>query len=396
MENEELMEPVPPPRPVEFATPMRMPVSAVVVRLPAELATKVPEVSREFNLGTIQSTQIVTFGQAPVNAFSTHLNSMLEQVTKADSPVLFELFRKISTSVRDMDLPTLEANIRAKLKGSWFSRLLAIFGLGSQAKRLEAAADEVRGMLKSKTTSLLDLIRPMENQVALESNKLINEINRLGQQAVGYRDSIQQLGVYVEAGREILARADAERIALDASAQVSQDAIQVRDAKDFRTKVDLFENRLLTLENAYAKAPVDLESIGIAQTAGLMTLADTISSSQVEFNDIKSALLRLNATFQIRSLQQLNEARRELRSELQRYSLTQLDTVAVDATRSAADAQLENAQLLLVVAQSLSNISVKVDAERQKNIAKIASARALLQQVQQEVSTLTSQNSSAI
>ena len=55
---------------------------------------------------------------------------------------------------------------------------------------------------------------------------------------------------------------------MEASAQASQDAVQIRDAKDFRAKVDLFENRLLTLENAYAKAPVDLESIGIAQTAG--------------------------------------------------------------------------------------------------------------------------------
>ena len=376
-----------------ISTPVRSTLTAVVVKLPAELALKVPEVTKGFNLAVVPATQIVTFGQEPVNAFSAHLNAMLEQVTKADSPVLFELFRTISTSVKQMDLPGLEAYIREKLQGGWLSRLASKIGLGSQAKRLEAVADEVRGMLKSKATSLLDLIRPMESQVTQESGKLINEINRLGQQAAGYRESIQNLGVYVEAGREVLARSQSDQISMEASAQASQDAVQIRDAKDFRAKVDLFENRLLTLENAYAKAPVDLESIGIAQTAGLMTLADTISSSQVEFNDIKSALLRLNATFQIRSLQQLNQMRRDLRADLQRYSLDQLETVAVDATRSAADAQLENAKLLLGVAQSLSNISTKVDAERQKNIAKIASARALLQQVQQEVSTLKPQPS---
>ncbi len=379
---------VPAPSSTALATPLRAPMTAVVVKLPAELALKVPEVARGFSIAAVPATQIVTFGQAPVNAFSAHLNAMLEQVTKADSPVLFELFRKISTSVKDMDLPTLEADIRDKLQGGWLSRIARKIGLGSQANRLEAAADEVRGMLKSKASSLLDLIRPMENQVTQESGKLIGEINRLGQQAAGYRQSILDLGVYVEAGREILAQAESERIALEASAQASQDAVQIRDAKDFRAKVDLFENRLLTLEGAYAKAPVDLESIGIAQTAGLMTLADTISSSQVEFNDIKSALLRLNATFQIRSLQQLNAMRRDLRADLQRYSLDQLETVAVDATRSAADAQLENAKLLLGVAQSLGNISAKVDAERQKNVGKIAEARAVLLQVQQQVSTL--------
>lgn len=361
---------------------------AVAVHLPVEWSQKVPEVVQKFNVPSLAGTQIVTFGQEPVSEFSRHLDEMLEQVTKADSPVLFELFRQISKGVKDMDLPSLEADIRKKLEGGWLTRLAHMVGLGSQASRLEAAAEEVRGLLKSKASSLLDLIRPMETQVTTESNKLIGEINRLGQQAAGYRDSILHLGVYVNAGREILAGAKQQLVGIEAAAQSSNDPMQVRDAKDFRTKVELFENRVLTLESAYAKAPVDLESIGIAQSAGLMTLADTISSSQVEFNDIKSALLRLNATFQIRSLQQLNSMRRELRADLQKYSLQQLETVAVDATRSATDAQLENAQLLLGVANTLGGISDKVDAERQKNVTKIAQTRELLKQVQKTVATL--------
>jgi hypothetical protein len=119
-----------------------------------------------------------------------------------------------------------------------------------------------------------------------------------------------------------------------------------------------------------------------------MTLADTVSSAQTEFNDIKSALLRLHATFQIRSLQQLNTLRRQLRAELQKYSLQQLETVAVDATRSAADARLEDAQLLGQMAAALGNISVKVDAEREKNRAKADTARATLVQAQQAVAQL--------
>jgi len=45
-------------------------------------------------------------------------------------------------------------------------------------------------------------------------------------------------------------------------------------------------------------------------------------------------------------------------------------------------------QLLVGVATSLGSISDKVDAERQKNVTKIANARALLAQAQQAVSTL--------
>ncbi|AXF86493.1 hypothetical protein DTO96_102247 [Ephemeroptericola cinctiostellae] len=375
-------------KPTESTVSTTQTPTSVAVHLPVEWAQKIPEVVQKFNIPSLVGTQIVTFGQEPVNEFSRHLDDMLEQITKADSPVLFELFRQVSKGVKDMDLPSLETEIRKKLEGGWLSRMARIIGLGSQAGRLESAADEVRGLLKSKASSLLDLIRPMETQVSIESNKLIGEVNRLAQQAAGYRNSILNLGVYVAAGREILHDAHTQLTHIEAQAHASQDPMQVRDAKDFRTKVELFENRILTLESAYAKAPVDLESIGIAQSAGLMTLADTISSSQVEFNDIKSALLRLNATFQIRSLQQLNTMRRELRADLQKYSLQQLETVAVDATRSAADAQLENAQLLLGVATTLGNISNKVDAERQKNVSKIASTRALLKQVQQTVATL--------
>lgn len=361
---------------------------SVQVNLPPEQAALVPDIVGKYSIATAPGTDLVTYGQQPIGAFSTQLDAMLEQVTKADSPVLFELFRRVSTSVKQINLPELEADIRRKLDGGFLSRILSMVGLGNRAAQLEKVADEIRGMLQSKATSLLDLVRPLEQQINSESTKLIGEIGRLEQQARLYRSSILDLGVYVEAGRHILTAGKGELARLEASAGSSNDPLQVREARDFAARVDLFENRLLALETAYAKAPVDLESIGIAQSAGLMTLADTVSSAQTEFNDIKSALLRLHATFQIRSLQQLNTLRRQLRAELQKYSLQQLETVAVDATRSAADARLEDARLLGEMAAALGNISVKVDAEREKNRAKAGAARAMLVQAQQAVAQL--------
>ena len=361
---------------------------AVAVHLPSTYLEKVPAVVNGLNIEHVTGPQIISFGQAPINEFSRHLDDMLAQITKADAPVLFELFRQISKGVKNMDLPVLELQIREKLKGTWFSRLTRTIGLSQPADYLEKVTDEVRALLKSKASSLLDLIRPMELQISAETTKLIAEINRLNQQAEGYRDSILNLGVYVVAGHQTLHATKQQLLEVEHAAQTSQDPMQIRAAKDFRIKVELFENRVLTLEQTYAKAPVDLESIGIAQHAGLMTLADTVSSSQVEFNDIKSALLRLNATFQIKSLQQLNSMRRELRADLQKYTLQQLETVAIDATRSAADAQLDQAQLLLGVAKTLEQISSKVDAERENNKIKINTTRELLKQVQQSMATL--------
>ncbi len=364
--------------------------NALMVVLPPEKAAKVPVLVDGFKFRSLPGSELVLFGQEPVNQFSAQLDQMLERITKSDSPILFELFRKLSSSVKQMDIPQLEAQIRERLTGGWFSRVGSILGFGNKAKELEDAADEIRELLRSKATSLLDIVRPLESQVSTESAKLVQEINQLGQQAVTYRDNILELGVYVEAGRSIRTSAQAELAQLESEAQASNDGLKVRDAKDFRVKLDVFENRLLALETAYAKAPVDLESIGIAQSAGLMTLADTVSSTQTEFNDIKSALLRLHAIFQIKSLQQLNTMRRQLRADLQKYSIKQLEDVAVNATTSAADARLEDARILSGIAKALGDISKKVDVERQKNIGKHDAARTLLLDVQRAVSQLKS------
>ena len=369
--------------------PARESASAVVkIVLPPERASDVSAIVGALQLDLAPGTALVTFGQEPISALNARLDAMLEQVTKADSPVLFELFRRVSSDVRRLDLPGVEAEIRQKMEGGPVQRFMSALGLGNKARGLEAATEEIRQLLQNKTQSLLDLLRPMESQINTESTKLIGEINRLGQQSAEYRESIVELGVYVEAGRQILATARERLAALEADAQTSGDPIAVRDAKDFQTKVDLFENRLLALETAFARAPVDLESIGIAQSAGLLTLADTVSSAQTEFNDIKSALLRLHATFQIRSLQQLNTVRRQLRADLQKYSLQQLETVAVETTASAAQARLDDATLLREMATALEAISHSVTTEREKNRAKADEVRAMLVEAQQAISAV--------
>ena len=370
-------------------TPATVPApTAVIVTLLPDKAAQAAEIARGVQVATAPGTALVTFGQEPIGALNARLDAMLDQVTRTDAPVLFELFRQVSTSVKQLDLPGVEADIRQKLEGGTFGRFMSALGFGNKARALEDAAEQIRALLQQKATSLLDVVRPMEDQINAESTKLIGEINRLGQQAAEYRESIVELAVYVEAGRQILASANTSLAALEVDAQASGDPIRIRDAKDLRTKVELFENRLLALETAYAKAPVDLESIGIAQSAGLLTLADTISSAQTEFNDIKSAILRLHATFQIRSLQQLNALRRQLRADLQKYSLQQLESVAVEATSSAAQARLDDAVLLSEMATALGNIAARVEAEREKNQLKTAQVRATLAQAQQAVSVL--------
>ncbi|MBX5172008.1 Toxic anion resistance protein (TelA) [Rhizobium sp. NZLR1b] len=358
--------------------------AVVTVVLPPEKAGEVGDLAERYRLATVEPHHLITFGQEAIGGFGAKLDAILSQITNAQSPVLFELFRTIRDGINDADLKGLEASIREKLKGNFLERLLTAVGLGDPAKRLKSVTDEVRGMLQSKAKSLGDLVRPMEAEIEEESGKLILEVSRMSTLAEGYRDTIVSLGVFVEAGRRILADAGRELDRLTEEA-ASGDPLKVQEARDFSQKRDIFQNRVLVLETAYAKAPADLDSIGIARGAALATLADTVTSANAEFNDIKSMLIRLHALFQMQSIQQMNTMRRELRASLQHYGSEVLEDVSVNSVRAAGETRLADADLVLGTAQRLRNIADKVVAEGERNKERYAAARAKLEQARQIV-----------
>ena len=358
--------------------------AVVTVTLPPEKAGAVDDLAGRFRVMTAEPHALVTFGQEAIGSFGVRLDDILAQITHADSPVLFELFRTIRDGVKDADLKDLEASIQDKLKGSRLERLLLALGLGDPARRLKKVSDEVRSMLQSKAKSLGDLVRPMEKQIEAESSKLIVEVSRMSGLAQGYRDAIVSLGVFIAAGRRILAQATGD-LALLAAAAGAGDPLKVQEARDASQKLDLFQNRLLVLETAYAKAPADLDSLGIARGAALATLADTVTSANAEFNDVKSILIRLHALFQMQSVQQMNAMRRELRASLQHYGLQVLEEVSVNAAKASGETRLADAELVLGTAKRLRAIADKVVAEGQRNKHRYAAARLKLEEARQVV-----------
>ena len=170
--------------------------AVVTVVLPPEKAGAVSDLAERFTVMKAEPHVLITFGQEAIGSFGARLDEILSQITNAESPVLFELFRTIRDGVNDADLKDLETSIREKLKGSFMERVLMAIGLGDPAKRLKKVTDEVRGMLQSKAKSLGDLITPMERQIDEESGKLIGEVSRMSVLASGYRD--RGMGAYSE------------------------------------------------------------------------------------------------------------------------------------------------------------------------------------------------------
>lgn len=371
----------PPPAPPQASAG---PSSRVTVILPPERREEAEAIAARSRLDDMEASLLVRFGQEAIAGFGSRLDAILSQITKAQSPVLFELFRTVRDGIDHADLKSLENSIREKLKGGLLDRLLVAVGLRDPAQRLRQVTDEIRGMLQSKAKSLNDLVKPMEAQVDEESGKLIAEVSRMSELADEYRRAIVSLGTFVEAGRLVVSEAERELSALKEHA-ASGDPLAVQKARDFAQRLDIFQNRVLVLETAYAKAPADLDSIGIARGAALATLADTVSSANSEFNDIKSILIRLHVLFQMQSIQQMNEMRRELRASLQQYGLDVLEDVSVNAARVSGETRLADADMVLGAAQRLRAIADKVVVEGEKNKDRYAAARAKLEQARQLV-----------
>lgn len=316
------------------------------------------------------------FGNERQVEFGAKLDAILEELTKGTNPVLFQLFDQLSKGVEGVNLAELEKEIQESMKTSFFGRMLESMGLSSAAKRLQKANERVGGMLKSKSTSLLDICNNMQETTRKEVVKLINDSKRLEVLAKELKDNVDVFGDYVAAGRTILENAKQKHAALLSNGDAAE-------AKQLEDKIQLFENRVTILETVLVKAPTNIEAIRLGMNAGLQTLGETANSAVEDFNDIKGELIKLSVTHQIQTVQTLNEERRKLKASLTSHANQQLANVAVNAVKTQGLNRLQDAENLLKSAQELKEINTKVKAECAENVNRIAQARMKLSEIKQ-------------
>lgn len=356
-------------------TIMIPPDKAGLTKSPSQSISAVGEIVEKFDLATVDGPEIVLFGSERQKEIGKKLDDFLAEITKGSSPVLFELFNRLKKGVDEADLPALEAKIRASQSKGFLARIGDSMGLTSTVKRLQKANTEIEQMLASKSKSLMDLTKSQEAQLSTEVTRLVQDANKLTQLAKEFRINVNEFSVYVDAGRQILAR---EKIVLEnkkALALETKNTLDIEDANLHEQKVNLFENRQLILETILAKAPSELQSIYISQGAGLQVLGETASASLEEFNTIKSTLIKLSVNLQIGSIQTINAERRNLMTSLEAYGNNTLGNVAVKAAEQQGINRLEDANRLLANATKLREIANNVTQKEKENKAKFEEAR---------------------
>ena len=327
---------------------------------------------------SLDERQIVMYGHHLQKGISEKMDVILQEITKSNSPVLFELFRQLKNGISTANIGEVESEIRKSINKGFFTNILESVGLSSVASRMQKANEKISGLITKKATTLRELVASMETSIQNEANKLIESTGRLHQLGDTYRDSVEEIGIYVEAGRAIYERALIEYNKQLEEAKASQDPVKAESCKRFKQSLDMFQARIVVLETAYAKSPVEMEYIRLGEGASLTTLGETANTVLEEFNDIKSALIKLSVIHQIQTVQIMNEQRRELRKALQGHSNDLLEEVSVSAEKSKGINRLEDAEQLLDIAKRIDTIYTKVEEENKNNQLRFAEARTKL------------------
>lgn len=336
------------------------------------------QIANSMPFTSMDEKQVVLFGHHLQKGLSEKMDVMLQEITKGNSPVLFELFRQLKKGINTANIGEIEAEIRKSINKGFFTNILESVGLSSVAGRMQKANAKINELITKKATTLRELIGEMELSIQNEANKLIDSTSRLHQLGDSYRDNIEEVGIYVEAGRAIYNQALIEYNKQLEEAKNSQDPVKAESCKRFKQALDMFQARVVVLETAYAKSPVEMEYIRLGEGASLTTLGETANTVLEEFNDIKSTLIKLSVIHQIQTVQIMNQERRELRKALQSHSNDLLEDVAVNAEKSKGIHRLEDAEQLLDIAKRIDTIYTKVEEENKNNQLRFAEARTKL------------------
>lgn len=359
------------------------PQNRVLTQPPTGSATPVVYVSSKNTLSNVQpfriaetpGQQLVLFGNERQKEFGAKLDGVLVQLTKGTNPILFELFNQLSKGVEGVNIPELEKEITASTKVGPLGKFMMAVGLTNASKRLQKANARVGDMLKTKSTSLLELCEKMQKTTETEVGNLINDTQKLQVLALELRQNVDIFQEYVQCGQQMLASARSEL------AELKNDPSKSTEVKNLEDKINLFESRVVVLETVLQKAPTNLESIRIGMQASLSTLGETANSALEDFNDIKTILIELSVTHQIQTVQSLNDQRRALLFGLSTHSKQQLQNVAVTAASAQGLNRLKDATQLMESAKSLAETNAKVKAEIEANKQRFADARATLSEI---------------
>lgn len=342
-------------------------------------------IASQKSLFSFTESEVINYSSGIQSSISQQLDVILANITKGNSPVLFQLFQKLKRGMDDAKVEEVEEAIRKSLEKGVLNSFLDRVGLSSVSKRLQSSNEVINNLITKKSVSLKDLVAEMEKQVKEEATKLIEFTGNMKKAGQVFRDSIENAGVLAVAGRLLLEEAKTEYDNKIALTKDNNDPLLAETIQRMKQTMDLFEGQVIIMEILYVKSPQELEYIRLGEGAALTTLAETANTVLSEFIDIKSSLIKLAVMNQLQSLQTLNQERRNLRNQLKNHSYNLLEKLSIDAEKAKGINRLEDAENLLTISKRIDGLHDKLKTETQNNQTRFAEARTKLETVRKSL-----------
>jgi len=380
----------------DFLTPkteqsvMVAPTMSTSITLPPNFPVTFPEQKmrqiegdvKKFDFDKISMRDIAMIGTEVEQELHKTLGVFLAKINQGDQPKLFKLVEKLKDEVDKENLGELADKILNAQPGM-IDKLKGMFSAKSLSKASNNAFENVRLLAAGKTKTLTEVIAKMEQELAVEMNRLEGEVKNMEALKNAYVDrfmdyaylTVYMIGIHEKAQQYVAA--------VEAQGQVDPTFLN-----DLRAKFQALESRALTVEGMMTKLPSDQLAIRQIQNAGVQTLMETATTSSTRFASIKMTLIKINGALIVQGVQRLSAQGKALDETLQTVDRKLMNEVVTVAANAPGDNRLAQAQQLQQVIADTKALQVIVEQARVKNSAQFQQAREIFSQARADMQQL--------
>lgn len=349
------------------------------VQLTADSIEKIQSDVAVFDLAQADLKTLSTQGEASYKALNRTLDSYLQDVTQASQPQFFKLVDALSDEVEKQKLGEV-AHAILTAKPSLADRFIGLFNRRHLRNATDKVFETLGNAAKLRTKSLADLVNAKEREMDADLQHLAARMTALSTVKVQLRDSFYAFGEDTARLYGLLAVAEAQLPHLLAAS--SRDLVAQKDLED---KVQALKSLAIARETMLTRLPAEALVMRAIENAGYSTLREVATDTRQQFAEVRLGLLKVNAAFEVKSVQRAHESTARLAKNLQDLSMELGTEVAVRAEQLPGENRLANAKHLQDFIQTFQSWSAKTAEARKKSDLEMAESVQVLSQVRNDL-----------
>ncbi len=323
----------------------------------------------------IPTGDVVRLGAEAEKGLHKTLDGFLARIDKASAPQLFTLMAQVQKGVDDAKLPELLTKVLTDKPSFWANMGMMFRSKQGRQEIMRKVYQATCDLVAGRTKTLSQEIGSIEQKLQKEMDGLVIEIHELENLKQTYREHRESFLLasaltmaFENKGRELV---EAKRLEF----KDSIDPIEKSKVRELEFKHQALQSRALALEGALTKIPASEEMFRQIQNAGIMTFAETLTTSSARFASIKETLLVLNGSLKVRGVQQMTRDNMAMERQLAAMRGTLMKEVVTVAANAPGDNRVEQAQHITRLITEAKELNLIISTAKSENEKKFGAAR---------------------